>query len=388
MGSLIKLRLATGADSCLVLDDNTYTNKTWAEVSGISVQEIHIMEVEFLSNMRYTLYVSDAEWKAWHVKLGRFWSYFEKASKRQLDAVTRSRRVQTPMLTMPLDLPSPPASTNTSPPFLPSHSFNNVAHPHPLVIPSNPPPAIPSPAGPMLEVDPRPSGRKRSHEDYLQEPPTKRPTSCVLGSGASSTTLTPSTVRGIPSNVPKLPVPNLSIPSTNQSSTHHGSPAQLPPPVSRPLSGTLSGLNRWPQTGHLPSVPQSSPFSVPPSGSFVGSTDWSRHSSYAPGSATPSPTSYHFPQSQHTPTHSSPMEFPPIRNSPYKPVRSVNTLLVPPPTASLHNIQQNLGYDQMRYQPLGKPVSERKTGIPPFMHQHSWAQPPPLPQYLPQPDFR
>lgn len=31
----------------LVLDDNTYTNKTWAEVSGISVQEIHIMEVEF-----------------------------------------------------------------------------------------------------------------------------------------------------------------------------------------------------------------------------------------------------------------------------------------------------------------------------------------------------
>jgi len=34
------------------LDDNTYTNKTWAEVSGIIVGEIHIMEVEFLSNMK------------------------------------------------------------------------------------------------------------------------------------------------------------------------------------------------------------------------------------------------------------------------------------------------------------------------------------------------
>jgi hypothetical protein len=38
------------------LDDNTYTNKTWAEVSGISVAEVHIMEVEFLSNMKYALF--------------------------------------------------------------------------------------------------------------------------------------------------------------------------------------------------------------------------------------------------------------------------------------------------------------------------------------------
>ncbi|KAI5788828.1 cyclin PHO80-like protein, partial [Pyronema domesticum] len=47
------------------LDDNTYTNKTWADVSGISVQEIHIMEVEFLSNMRYSLYVPESEWSSW-----------------------------------------------------------------------------------------------------------------------------------------------------------------------------------------------------------------------------------------------------------------------------------------------------------------------------------
>jgi hypothetical protein len=40
------------------LDDNTYTNKTWAEVSGINVNEVHIMEVEFLSNMKYSLFTT------------------------------------------------------------------------------------------------------------------------------------------------------------------------------------------------------------------------------------------------------------------------------------------------------------------------------------------
>ena len=65
----------------LVLDDNTYTNKTWAEVSGISVGEIHVMEVEFLSNMRYSLLASKEQWKEWHVKLGRFWEYFEQAAR-------------------------------------------------------------------------------------------------------------------------------------------------------------------------------------------------------------------------------------------------------------------------------------------------------------------
>ncbi|CAK7268923.1 hypothetical protein SEPCBS57363_003340 [Sporothrix epigloea] len=46
------------------LDDNTYTNKTWSDVSGLHVKEIHVMEVEFLSNMRYGLLVSKEEWEA------------------------------------------------------------------------------------------------------------------------------------------------------------------------------------------------------------------------------------------------------------------------------------------------------------------------------------
>lgn len=342
------------------------------------------MEVEFLSNMRYTLYVSDTEWKAWHVKLGRFWNYFDKASRKPLVTGFRNRMVQTPMLIMPPDLPSPPSSTNTSPPFFPNQSFNHL--PHPLSVPPFLPPTIPSPGAPRPELESRLSARKRSHEDYLQEPPAKRPATSLPPSGPSSTTMTPSTVRGVTSSVPRLPMPNLAIPNTAQGTAYNGSPAQLPLPGSRPSSGALSILNRWPQNGTLPSLPQPS---LPGGVGLAGSMDWSRQNLYTPGSATPSPTSYQFPQSQHTPTHSSPADFPPIRSSPYKPVRSVNTLLVPPPLASLHNPTHKLGYDQMRYQPLGKPVSERKTGIPPFMPQHSsWAQPPPVPYYLPQPTLR
>ncbi|KAI4826321.1 hypothetical protein E4T45_10347, partial [Aureobasidium sp. EXF-8846] len=75
------------------LDDNTYTNKTWAEVSGISVAEVHIMEVEFLSNMKYALFTSAEEWSQWQNRLGRFASFFDRASR--------------PMPQLPHTLPSP-----------------------------------------------------------------------------------------------------------------------------------------------------------------------------------------------------------------------------------------------------------------------------------------
>ncbi|PHH58882.1 hypothetical protein CDD80_1940 [Ophiocordyceps camponoti-rufipedis] len=63
------------------LDDNTYTNKTWAEVSCFAVQEIHVMEVEFLSNMRYNLLASKDEWEGWLVKLACFHEYYDRALK-------------------------------------------------------------------------------------------------------------------------------------------------------------------------------------------------------------------------------------------------------------------------------------------------------------------
>ena len=93
--------------SLLDLDDNTYTNKTWAEVSGISVQEIHVMEVEFLSNMRYGLYVGEPEWRHWHTKLGRFWAYWSRASTMPL--------APSPSLLLVRPSPPPPTTAATAP---------------------------------------------------------------------------------------------------------------------------------------------------------------------------------------------------------------------------------------------------------------------------------
>jgi Cyclin len=88
------------------LDDNTYTNKTWAEVSGISVTEIHIMEVEFLSNMRYELFVSASEWKEWKNTLGRLGFFYEKALK-----FSSTPAPMTPLSqSFGVKLPSPPST--------------------------------------------------------------------------------------------------------------------------------------------------------------------------------------------------------------------------------------------------------------------------------------
>ncbi|THU92599.1 hypothetical protein K435DRAFT_780208, partial [Dendrothele bispora CBS 962.96] len=47
------------------LDDNTYTNKTWSEVSGISLEEINRMEREFLMGVDCNLYVDKATYQSW-----------------------------------------------------------------------------------------------------------------------------------------------------------------------------------------------------------------------------------------------------------------------------------------------------------------------------------
>ncbi|KAI3611449.1 hypothetical protein WG66_002010 [Moniliophthora roreri] len=47
------------------LDDNTYTNKTWSEVSGIDLNEINRMEREFLVGVDFNLYVDKATYETW-----------------------------------------------------------------------------------------------------------------------------------------------------------------------------------------------------------------------------------------------------------------------------------------------------------------------------------
>lgn len=349
------------------------------------------MEVEFLSNMKYNLFTSDREWKEWHVKLGRFWNYFDRASKTQLDVPSRAVAPPTPMFNPPNSLPSPPASTNASPPFLPSHhtSAQGLAYPHPLSMPPYLAPSTFSSGPVMPEIDLRPTGRKRSYEDNSQEPPAKRPSQSLASSAASSTTLTPSTLYGITPNIPRLPIPNLSVNTSTYGAGVDGiHSAQLPLP-GRAMSMVYPGLGSWPQTGNMSSSQKPTPL-YPHANVISPMVDQARRQSPYPGaSQNSSPTSNIFPHSQHSQNLSSPSYFAAQRSSPYRPVRGVNTLLVPPPSASMHNPSQHLGFDQMHYQPLGKPLSERKTGVVPYMHHDAWPQLQ-MPQWpsLPQPNFQ
>ncbi|KAI9837307.1 MAG: hypothetical protein M1819_000381 [Sarea resinae] len=367
------------------LDDNTYTNKTWAEVSGISVQEIHIMEVEFLSNMKYSLYTSEAEWKEWHAKLGKFWGYFDKASKTPMEVSPKALGPPTPTRKIPPSLPSPPASTHASPPFALNYSPNGSMYPNPLPPPTQMAPSLPPYLGPMVELDPRQSSRKRSYDDHSQEPPTKRVTRSAAPPVAISTTMAPSTLPGISSHMPRLPVPNLSISTSQPLGGYNGLSAHLPPPTAgRPMSTAFPGQMHWSQPGLVSSSTVSAPSNMQ-SGVFSPFGDQSRRQSpYSMPSAGSSPTSAIFPAHSQQQDHLSPTFYLNQRSSPYRPVRTVNTLLVPPPSASMQ-IPQHLGLDQMHYQPLGKSLSECKTGIVPYMHSEPWPQMHQLPQWMVQP---
>lgn len=329
------------------------------------------MEVEFLSNMRYTLFASEQHWNAWHVKLGKFSDYYDKASKIQ--SGLRNLALPLPFSNMPPHLPSPPVSQNTSPPF-PSQ---NSGLPHPLSMTPYLSQAMSSPVTPMPENDYKLWPRKRSLDDHTSEPPSKR-LSSVAPSAASSTTLTPSTLKSNTPPVPRLPMPNLWISTSHANNGHGPSSGQLSMPSTRSMSTVFPGANRGPQTCmQLPSIQPSSYLSHPGSSKGPSPLNLNEHPNrplpFKNGSATPSPTSYYFPQSSHTPNGLSPSGFPAPRNSPYKPIRGVNTLLVPPPSASMHK-SQTVSYDQMHYQPLGQPKSERRTGVLPHLPFNTWSQ--------------
>lgn len=343
------------------------------------------MEVEFLSNMRYTLYASVAEWEEWHVKLGKFSDYYDKAARTQ--PALRNLSLPTPSFSANPNLPTPPVSQNTSPPFLTNPSPINSTLPHPLSVASYLPPTIPPPATQMPEIDLKPWARKRSFDDSSSEPPPTKRLSLAPSAG-SSVTLTPSTLNDSTPQVPRLPMPNLSISTNNPQNGYGSSPGQLPKPCGWAMSGVYPNSTRGSQNGmQLPSI--TPPAYLNHQGSTRGASTneyQNRQSPYPSGSATPSPTSFNFSQHQHTPSGLSPSGFPAPRSSPYKPIRGVSTLLVPPPSTSMH-LPQNISYDQMHYQPLGKPISERRTGVLPYAPFDPWTQSHQMQHYLPQPSF-
>ena len=341
------------------------------------------MEVEFLSNMRYSLFVKEGKWDEWHQKLRMFANYYDRAAEVATRATT-SIFNRVPVL------PSPPVSEHTSPP-LPRTSPNNPTLPHPQSIPPLFNPATASPASlPPPESDLlKQWGRKRSHEDTSIDHPAKRMSTYMSSAAGASSVATPSALHDQNSPMPRLPLPN--IPGTTPHSGQGLSSGQYTAPATRAMASVYPAPTRWPPNSmQLPSLPQSQYF-MHPAGSGTNSPAMglpSRPSPYGATSGTSSPTSYAFPQPQGTtPAGLSPSGMPLARNSPYKPVRGVHTLLVPPPSASVYQAPHQVSYNQMHYQPLGQPKTERRTGVLPRLPYDTWSQSHQMQHYLPQPNF-
>ncbi|KAI5860595.1 hypothetical protein GGS23DRAFT_230805 [Durotheca rogersii] len=359
------------------LDDNTYTNKTWAEVSYISVKEIHVMEVEFLSNMRYGLLTSKEEWGDWLTKLSCFYEYCERAKLEE------RRRHAAP--SMPMRVPSPTHGRYTSPlpsptSMLPSayqgppsslaaaYSPNSAIHAQNWSTYHLAPSVSPLATKPSLG---HPLVRKRSLEDReLAEPEAKRLPRQPLIARVSS--------RPAPSGPEpvRLPAPHLTL-DTSQTvaapayppTTYATQPAVSLPPLghgTRAMSTVYSttATSRMPQGAMLATCGP-----PPPSYVMAGSygTPTKRHSptSLAPFGSSPLAEAYGI----HTPISNSPSVYLQQRASPYKPVRRVNTLLNPPPSIPLS--EYHLGSNQMHYQPIGRRHDLRSGIVPEFMTEYA-----------------
>ncbi|KAK2877080.1 hypothetical protein FQN49_001443 [Arthroderma sp. PD_2] len=398
------------------LDDNTYTNKTWAEVSGISVQEIHVMEVEFLSNVRYNLFVTKEEWDQWRAKLSVFSAYFEKTSRLTLDVYSANRSAHASPAHSPLSpsMDSYRAPQQAAQMVYPTttHAFNSNQTPLSLNIPQtnglsfgfNDPTLRPA-----LPIEPLSAHRKRSWDEQANENPAKRPATATttwvrpptqattqlyqppqLPSTAplASQTQVPTSMTSMPSNMaPQLPRPlPAAYPINSASIPASAAPFTTAQPLSTTPRPTIFPTNNTPARWSQAPVSQPSlaplPITNHQSGMSNGFSDPSRRAGPGAFSAATSATTISpaiSAYSVRTPIHLSPSSILLDRNSPYRPVRAVNTLLYPPPSGSLLQPRQ-LSVDLMRYQPLGKRSSEDRvdrTGVLPYSQPNIWGQ-----QYL------
>lgn len=358
------------------------------------------MEVEFLSNMRYNLVATKAQWQDWLDKLACFHEYYERALRSPASPVhipsPTGKAYHSP-------IPSPTASSRPHASTLPvtpavtamkyspssSHSQNWSAHQMNAVSPLAAKPSVP------------PVSRKRALEEEPLEHPAKRPAPVRPTQAASG----PTTTRpGVSAEASRLSVPHLTL-VTDQSGAsgfiHGNGYPQVPlqttltpgsvslPPLPAPVlqHGLRAMATVFPPAPSTmvqqPSIPATTSAPIPPA-AYTGpavtnhapmsyATPSKHHSPGTLGPYTSSPLADQYSAAPsipttavHTPISNSPSVYLQQRPSPYKPVRHVNTLLYPPPSASLdqYHLSVPIPPTQMHYQPLGR-RNDLRTGILP-----------------------
>lgn len=346
------------------------------------------MEVEFLSNIRYDLFASEAEWARWHTKLGLFGDYLNQASLLPVEADGPVLRVSPTRLQA-----QSPTSKLPSPP---SDAFRSQPPPDWYM----PMPGLPYPVS--SPVDQVTSGRHRKRcrdeDDELQ--PAKRaargtslptPASLAVPTNMHAISTLPPVLTPTSAPVAQGPMSgNIScLPPPSLPSTSNPMPQSLPStmvsqlPVPAMIPSVYNRVSNWSQQMPSAAVPPVAPgmYHAP----SLSDLARQHQSPFGVSSATVSPAVSAY--SVHTPqTHLSPSFFLANRNSPYRPVRSVHTLLIPPPSASLQE-QRHIPFNHMHYQPLGKGNADRKTGLLPYIQPDAWNQGPFQPYYPPSQTF-
>lgn len=97
------------------LDDNTFQNRSWSEVSGIAVKDLNTMEHQWLASMDWNIYVNLDESHDYNAWLQN-WEDWERTKKRERKA-TQERLA-----------PLAPINTNVQRqrPYVPTYGFNKT----------------------------------------------------------------------------------------------------------------------------------------------------------------------------------------------------------------------------------------------------------------------
>lgn len=320
--------------------------------------------------MKYNLYTSKDQWDKWHLKLSKFWTYFDRASRKWRESAIKQAESRRPSLQVSYALPSPPVSSNDSPPYGPPISPSSAVYSNPTLLPPHLAPYVSLPSGPTPDYPVPVNARKRSYDGSMQEPPAKRQSIYGLQLSAPKGSYGPSshssvTMHGIPPLPMPNPMPSYGHARTSTTSHSQGSNGSHTPPAHLPPVSWLAGV-----------TPPGPPHSHPPHLYIPNGNHSERsnqHISSTKPSTHPSSASTPYAPSAHalTPNQLSPSHFLTSRSSPYRPVRNMSTLLVPPPSGSLQQPAADVSQDQMRWQPLGKNADEH-SGRVPYLHREAW----------------
>ncbi|KAK7688018.1 hypothetical protein QCA50_008388 [Cerrena zonata] len=233
------------------VDDNTYTNKTWSEVSGISLEELNKMEREFLMGIDFSLYVDEPTYYSWVNLLKGLVLAKEKDSRQWHRSRTRGRCARPRLATSHLGSRGRPYQQRARS-ISPSRSTASYAY-------SVPPPVHPAPISRQeseYSTPPR-SGSKRSASDAFSPtsatfPPIK-PAKRPMGLSLQIPELThtgPSTASSMSPSEPLQSFSKMSLgaspavvrPNGTQRGYNSPAPSALPPYAS------VVGQDQVPQT--------------------------------------------------------------------------------------------------------------------------------------------